>query len=412
MQVIASSNIPPRTTRDGIYIHHTSQPQVIRDQSILPKPSIHALHQQSSSVKTGVTETLSNALKSSVVPQRENTDGYLPPNGTTYISTEAAGCADVSSNSSVASTFNGTYRNSSSAVLVPLPSSSEKESEQSIDVGNAISLSAANTLTTSKPQEHNTRAMSTSPSVESGSPLNSEDKELHPASLGAPSQLESDEQESDLENDSGVSSKRDTVDVTVSPEMGVISQSPPAQPAEEVKLSDYSTTTSSSATDTATGEEDERAETCTATPNDDSISGSSPEDDHKAEPETPGSQPDRGDEASLLETNDASPSLKPVLTVEESSVGIVLSWDLLSREEESKVIKYELFVMSAPTEETPSNSWDLLGVVDALALPMACTMNQFQPGASYFFTVRAVTENYDSGMFSEPCSVTVNGPAN
>ena len=101
--------------------------------------------------------------------------------------------------------------------------------------------------------------------------------------------------------------------------------------------------------------------------------------------------------------------LKPILTVQESDNGIVLSWDLQNRENESKVEKYELFAMSPSTETTSPNCWDLLGRVDALDLPMACTLNHFLPGASYSFTVRAITADNRCGMFSHPCSVTFNG---
>ena len=115
---------------------------------------------------------------------------------------------------------------------------------------------------------------------------------------------------------------------------------------------------------------------------------------------------EKGDKEGPQLQKDKASYLKPILGVEQSSNGIVLSWDLTSRECESKVIKYELFVTTASSEST---GWQSLGVVDALALPMACTMTQFLPGASYYFTVRAITDVGDCGseMFSHPCSITV-----
>ena len=102
-------------------------------------------------------------------------------------------------------------------------------------------------------------------------------------------------------------------------------------------------------------------------------------------------------------------SIKPVLSVEQSDNGIILSWDLKNREDESKVVKYELYVMSVSTEAGSLASWESLGIVDALALPMACTMTQFLQGASYHFAVRAITANGQCELFSDPCSITVNG---
>ena len=117
----------------------------------------------------------------------------------------------------------------------------------------------------------------------------------------------------------------------------------------------------------------------------------------------------QAEQASQVETNEKLLSLKPALSFEQSNTDVVLSWDLPDRKHESIVIKYELFVISASTETDPStNCWNLLGVVDALALPMACTINQFQPGASYYFTVRAITENYECGLFSDPYLVKIN----
>ena len=110
-----------------------------------------------------------------------------------------------------------------------------------------------------------------------------------------------------------------------------------------------------------------------------------------------------------IDEGKCSSSFKPILNVEQSEDGIILSWDLISREGESKVVKYELYVMSVPTESSTMTDWESLGVVDALALPMACTMTQFLPGASYYFAVRAITASGHCELFSDPCSITVNG---
>ncbi|XP_068724397.1 uncharacterized protein [Montipora capricornis] len=134
----------------------------------------------------------------------------------------------------------------------------------------------------------------------------------------------------------------------------------------------------------------------------------SSKDSHTDDPHAESSQADQKEKASQVETNEKMLSLKPALSIEQSKMNIVISWDLPNRELECNVIKYELFVLSASSQTDPSSSWDLLGVVDALALPMACSMNQVQAGASYYFTVRAITEKYERGLFSDPCFVTVS----
>lgn len=88
-----------------------------------------------------------------------------------------------------------------------------------------------------------------------------------------------------------------------------------------------------------------------------------------------------------------------------------MTWDLHQRDHESSIINYELSVISASNEAKPGalNGWGLIGEVGALALPMACTMNQLLLGASYYFKVCAITENNESGIFSDPCFVTIKG---
>lgn len=375
---------------------------------------MHSVHQQFNHVEADATGVLPNGMQSfqSTAPQEGRIGGHLPPNETTYISTDE-GCRKEYS--SVAPTLEDTQRNPLSEVLVSLPSSSGRGNEQT--AANGTSPSTPSTLKSCKPQENDNGTNSSSSSEESTSCLSSEDTTLHPASLPIPSLSQTErEREAHSKSDSEVSSEKDTLLGTdVSKVVGDTSQSSPVLPVQELKQPEKPKMTTNSATDTATEdtaieEEDECTETCLTTPNGDSSSGSSPHECLQTRSGTPERQSDREDEACQFETNDTSSSLKPLLAVEESDSGIVLSWDLPSREEESKVIKYELFVMSASTEETPSSSWSLLGVVDALALPMACTMNQFLPGASYFFTVRAITENSQCGLFSDPCSVTMTGP--
>ena len=103
-------------------------------------------------------------------------------------------------------------------------------------------------------------------------------------------------------------------------------------------------------------------------------------------------------------------AIKPVLTAEQCKNGIVLSWDLESRKFMSYILKYELFVNSVSADLAKLHTWERLGIVDALDLPMACTLSQFVPGASYHFAVRAVNISGQFELFSQPCSITITWP--
>ena len=55
------------------------------------------------------------------------------------------------------------------------------------------------------------------------------------------------------------------------------------------------------------------------------------------------------------------------------------------------------------------NGWGLIEEVGALALPVACSVNQLLPGTSYYFKVCAITEKYERGFFSDPYFVKIKG---
>lgn len=301
-------------------------------------------------------------------PPRESggASGALPNQGPN-IRLKEAPCG-----SSMLSTPNGTQKNSTNIVRTLSTSLSARGNGQ--QVVRSASLSNATTPTSSKTPTDVPWSESQSVSLSTG-----QTKRFHPNIIptASPAQIGSG-QDSNLKKGGKVTPTKDTCLVsTVSQGDTGYSQSLPVQPLAGIKLS----------------------------PDPDNTVSLTP----CAETETPagtiGSLANQADD----EGNDSS-SLKPVLCVEQSENGIILSWDLTSREGESKVIKYELYVMSVPTESAPLNDWESLGVVEALALPMACTMTQFLPGASYYFAVRAITANGHCELFSDPCSITVNGP--
>jgi len=94
----------------------------------------------------------------------------------------------------------------------------------------------------------------------------------------------------------------------------------------------------------------------------------------------------------------------------------VLTWDFESSSSEHKdlykVECYQLFAHQAkdarnsPPQDT--KQWKKIGVVNALPLPMACTLTQFANGSVYFFAVVAVDVNGREGEMSNPCVIRLD----
>ena len=359
---------PPQNVRHGAYFHQQVQPQVHQNQLIVQASSAQVRQLQLR--HNQLVDTSPNGSQSfqMTAPPGESggASGFLP-NQSPNISLKEAPFTAMSSTSSMPSTPNGTQKNCTNIVRELSSSLSARENEQSVV---SASLSNHAPSTSSKTPTDVPWSEKQSLSLPAG-----QTKRLNPnIAVASPAQLGSG-QDSIFVKGGKVTPIKDTcLDSTVSQGESDYSQSMPVQPLAGIKLSHDPDNTVN-------------LTTCTET-------------------ETPagtiGSLTDREDK----EGNNSF-SLKPVLRVEQSDNGIILSWDLTSREGESKVIKYELYVMSVPTESAPLNEWESLGVVDALALPMACTMTQFLSGASYYFAVRAITANGNCELFSDPCSINV-----
>ena len=74
--------------------------------------------------------------------------------------------------------------------------------------------------------------------------------------------------------------------------------------------------------------------------------------------------------------------------------GIALSWSVAEVDPRcAPVAGYQLYAYhhpDAPADPAaPPSQWRKIGEVNALALPMACTLTQFAPSARYYFAVRA-----------------------
>ncbi|XP_065683864.1 activating transcription factor 7-interacting protein 2 isoform X1 [Hydra vulgaris] len=108
------------------------------------------------------------------------------------------------------------------------------------------------------------------------------------------------------------------------------------------------------------------------------------------------------------------PHLKANISANGSS--IVLTWDYDydvcgDNYDKYKVKSYNLYAYQS--KETyvslkPNSEWKKIGVVAALALPMACTLSQIAKGHDYHFAVVAVDAHDREGPMSNPCYIRLN----
>jgi hypothetical protein len=98
---------------------------------------------------------------------------------------------------------------------------------------------------------------------------------------------------------------------------------------------------------------------------------------------------------------------QPIVSIAVVSNGIVLSWNMQNMQNSPRIVRYQLFALQDMGANNPPSQWKKIGVVNALPLPMACTLTQFMPGNKYHFTVRAQDEHGRCGLLSEPCTITL-----
>lgn len=101
---------------------------------------------------------------------------------------------------------------------------------------------------------------------------------------------------------------------------------------------------------------------------------------------------------------------KPTLKISRKGNGIVLSWNMTFTVNIHAVIKtYQLYAYQETRGQLPDSSlWKKVGDVEAMPLPMACTLTQFMAGNRYHFAVRAVDCHNRLGPFSDPSNITLN----
>lgn len=114
-----------------------------------------------------------------------------------------------------------------------------------------------------------------------------------------------------------------------------------------------------------------------------------------------------------------TPSHLPRLkaSISTSGNGIILTWDYEASDnpEKYKVQYYQLFANQSKDGRikvpNDASQWKKIGVVNALPLPMACTLTQIASGNIYHFTVVAVDAAGLEGNRSNPCTIRLNvGP--
>jgi hypothetical protein len=80
----------------------------------------------------------------------------------------------------------------------------------------------------------------------------------------------------------------------------------------------------------------------------------------------------------------------------------------ISLQEHDQVMSYHIFAYQETPGLQPAMSlWKKVGDVNALPLPMACTLTQFMKGNKYHFAIRAQDIHSRVGLFSDPQSITL-----
>ncbi|XP_023933685.1 activating transcription factor 7-interacting protein 1 isoform X2 [Lingula anatina] len=96
---------------------------------------------------------------------------------------------------------------------------------------------------------------------------------------------------------------------------------------------------------------------------------------------------------------------KPDLKINRVTQGIVLSWNMNVEYSYEHISSYQLFAYQEGSLPPSTSLWKKVGEVNALPLPMACTLTQFQEGNRYHFAVRAADKHGRVGPFSDPSSI-------
>ncbi|XP_047221467.1 activating transcription factor 7-interacting protein 1 [Girardinichthys multiradiatus] len=105
------------------------------------------------------------------------------------------------------------------------------------------------------------------------------------------------------------------------------------------------------------------------------------------------------------EAEQTSPPQQLQLKLVPGQTGIVLSWSVAETDRSCATVdSYHLYAFHQDNSSsgTAQQHWKKIGEVNALPLPMACTLTQFQSGSTYYFAVRAKDIYGRFGSFCEP----------
>lgn len=105
------------------------------------------------------------------------------------------------------------------------------------------------------------------------------------------------------------------------------------------------------------------------------------------------------------EAEQTSPPQQLQLKLVPGQTGIVLSWSVAETDRSCAAVdSYHLYAFHQDNSNsgTAQQHWKKIGEVNALPLPMACTLTQFQSGSTYYFAVRAKDIYGRFGSFCEP----------
>ncbi|KAM4594008.1 activating transcription factor 7-interacting protein 1 isoform 1-T2 [Fundulus diaphanus] len=105
------------------------------------------------------------------------------------------------------------------------------------------------------------------------------------------------------------------------------------------------------------------------------------------------------------EAEQTSPPQQLQLKLVPGQTGIVLSWSVTETDRSCATVEsYHLYAFHQDNSSsgTAQQHWKKIGEVNALPLPMACTLTQFQSGSTYHFAVRAKDIYGRFGSFCEP----------